>query len=125
MKKKPDLVQGWIRKAESDMLAMQATRQAGAMDACCFHAQQAAEKLLKAYLIHNDVEFPFTHNLAKLVGLAAQTDQAFESLGPTVEPLTPYAVELRYDDEFWPAPDVAEKACAAAQTVKDFVLARL
>ena len=125
MKQKPDLVQGWIRKAESDMLAMEASRQAGAMDACCFHAQQAAEKLLKAYLIHNDVEFPFTHNLAKLVGLAAQMDQTFESLRPTADPLTPYAVELRYDDEFWPGPDVAKNACSAAQTIKDFVLARL
>ena len=34
MKQKPDLVQGWIRKAESDMVAMAASRQAGAMDAC-------------------------------------------------------------------------------------------
>ena len=62
MKKKADLLGGWIRKGQSDMLAMTASLEAGALDACCFHAQQAAEKLLKAYLLHKDAEFPFTHN---------------------------------------------------------------
>jgi HEPN domain-containing protein len=47
MKEKPDLVRGWVRKAESDLIAMRASAEAGASDAACFHAQQAAEKYLK------------------------------------------------------------------------------
>ena len=50
-----------MRKVHSDMLAMAASLEAGALDVCCFHAQQGAEKFLKAYLIHREVEFPFTH----------------------------------------------------------------
>ena len=39
--------------------------------------------------------------------------------------LTPYAVELRYDDEFWPSLEVAKEAHSTMLTVRDFVLARL
>ncbi|MCH8854245.1 MAG: hypothetical protein IID41_16575 [Planctomycetes bacterium] len=39
--------------------------------------------------------------------------------------LTPYAVALRYDDEFWPSVETARQALDAAITIRDFVLARL
>ena len=39
--------------------------------------------------------------------------------------LTPYAVELRYDDEFWPSEQTARGALDAATTIRDFVLDRL
>jgi HEPN domain-containing protein len=74
---------------------------AQALDTACFHAQQAVEKCLKAFLAHRNVEFPYTHNLAKLIEICAGLDPAFRSLLPAVAPLTPYAVELRYDDSFW------------------------
>ncbi len=34
-----------------------------------FHAQQAAEKMLKAVLACQGIEFPFTHRLADLIDL--------------------------------------------------------
>ena len=125
MKEKPDLVRGWMRKTHSDILAMNASLEAGALDACCFHAQQAVEKILKAYLIHNDIEFPFTHNLVKLIELAAQKDEAFRIFLTSAEVLTPYAVELRYDDEFWPSVETSKEACTSATALLDFVLERL
>ena len=39
--------------------------------------------------------------------------------------LTPYAVELRYDEEFWPTLEAACQAYQAALTIKTFVLDRL
>jgi len=125
MKEKTDLVRGWLRKAHSDTLALDGSLATGALDAACFHAQQAAEKYLKAFLVHAGVSFPFTHNLPKLVELCAGVDATFRSLLPHVEPLTPYAVELRYDEEFWPSPEVAEAARASALAVREFVLKRL
>jgi len=125
MKEKSELVRGWLRKAWSDCVAMEASLNAGALDAACFHAQQAAEKHLKAFLIHAGVEFPFTHNLAKLLELCAGLDTSFHSLTSTVTPLTPYAVELRYDSEFWPSVEVAQKARSSALDVREFVLSRL
>ena len=51
MKDRHDLVRSWIRKAESDLAAVELALTAGqALDTACFHAQQAGEKYLKAYL---------------------------------------------------------------------------
>ena len=125
MKARPDLVRGWLRKAGSDEVAMEASLGAGALDAACFHAQQAAEKYLKAYLVHGGVEVPLTHNLVKLVELCTGLDPAFRDLAVTAAPLVPYAVEVRYDDDFWPTREVAEKARELSLAVKESVLNRL
>ncbi|MFH1730447.1 MAG: HEPN domain-containing protein [Planctomycetota bacterium] len=126
MKEPRDLTRSWIQKAESDLAACALSLGAGqALDAACFHAQQAAEKYLKAYLICKDIEFPFVHNLEKLVELCSEGDTAFQELLETAAALTPYAVELRYADDFWPSPDTAAAAHKMALRVKDFVLARL
>jgi HEPN domain-containing protein len=60
MKGKAELVLGWLRKAESDNVALDLTLRARALDAACFHAQQAAEKYLKAFLTHHELPFPYT-----------------------------------------------------------------
>jgi len=125
MKERHDLVSGWLRKAKSDLVALDASRDAGAYDAAAFHAQQAVEKLLKAYLVKVNIEFPFTHNLARLVELCQIADITFVDLLPIVEPLTPYAVELRYDADFWPTEEDVSEARLIAVDVWDFVLRRL
>jgi HEPN domain-containing protein len=125
MKETADLVRGWLRKADGDRLAMDASIEAGVFDAACFHAQQTAEKCLKAFLIHKGVTFPYSHNLAKLVELCAETDPSFRALDPKAPGLTPYAMELRYDNSFWPSREIAEEARATALAVRDFVLLRL
>jgi len=117
MKRKTDLVYGWLKKAASDMRALEASIGAEAFDAACFHAQQAAEKALKAFLIGTETEFPHTHNLTKLVALCASFDDRFSGLRETVEPLTPYAVEMRYDAEFWPSESDARDAGRRAAEV--------
>jgi len=125
MKDKDDVVQGWLRKASSDVVAMNATLRAAAYDGACFHAQQAAEKYLKAYLTQREIAFPYTHNLAHLTELCASVDPVFQSLTALVAGLTPYAVRSRYDDSFWPSRQVAEEAISAALKVRDFILGRL
>jgi HEPN domain-containing protein len=125
MRERTDLLRGWLRKAESDLVAMAASLEAGSYDAACFHAQQAVEKFLKAFLIHSGRPPVHTHNLRKLVRSCAAVDSAFTGLAELVSPLTPYAVELRYDDEFWPSREVAEQARTAALSAKDFICSRL
>jgi HEPN domain-containing protein len=125
MKDRADVVRGWLRKAESDLLALDASLEAGALDAASFHAQQAAEKYLKAFLTHAGVEFPFTHNLAKLIEVSATVDPSLRELLPVVEPLTPYAVGSRYDSEFWPEEEEIVDARDRALKVKSAVLTRM
>jgi len=125
MRDAADLCRGLLLKARSDRIVMQASLAAEALDAACFHVQQMAEKSLKAFLIYRGISFPFTHNLTKLVEICAGMDDTFRSLLPTVAPLTPYAVELRYDDTFWPSRQVAEDARSSALSVLQFVVERL
>ncbi len=125
MKDAAELCRGLLRKANSDRIAMEASLAAQAFDAACFHAQQMTEKCLKAFLAHRSVAFPYTHNLTKLIEIAAGIEETFRSLLPTVAPLTPYAVELRYDDSFWPSRQAAEEARSLAMAVFRFVLDRL
>ena len=88
-------------------------------------AQQAAEKSLKAYLTFHEIEFPFIHNLEKLVDLCAGQEEPFADIKLLAQQLTPYAVELRYDAEFWPSREAAQEAMDAAVTIRDFVIDRL
>ena len=125
MKDKRDVVRGWLRKAESDEKAIKASLDAGVFDIACFHAQQAAEKALKAYLAYAGVDFPFTHNLSKLTDSCSAVDPAFSELSDKVEVLTPFAVELRYDADFWPPREDAEDAMQKAVAVRAFVLSHI
>jgi len=62
-----------------------------------FHAQQAAEKLLKAALFLAGVAPPRTHNLAQLADLAASSGLNLPAECEALRWLTPYAVLYRYE----------------------------
>ncbi|MBI3494302.1 MAG: HEPN domain-containing protein [Acidobacteria bacterium] len=119
----------WLAKAESDRLAARRLFEAdGPFDAVCFHGQQACEKALKAVLASAGTEIPRTHNLEELqlrsVKVLPQSSAAI--LGSLdVSELTPYAVETRYDAEFWPDRDTAEEAVRCADSVVDLISAWL
>jgi HEPN domain-containing protein len=72
----------WFRKAESDLLVIETciVAKVETYDACCFHAQQAAEKYLKAYLVSRNIIFPKTHDLQLLIKLIIPTNPAFSSV---------------------------------------------
>jgi HEPN domain-containing protein len=65
----PELARATLRKARVDLrLAELAASDRALLEpwAACFHAQQAAEKAIKAVLIEKQVEFPRTHDLERL-----------------------------------------------------------
>ena len=92
----------WLHHARSDLAYALAPRPVGGLlETLCFHAQQAAEKSLKAVLVHHSVDFPRTHNLVRLVDLLPADLARPPELAQVVR-LTPYAVAARYpgvDDE--------------------------
>lgn len=69
-----------------------------------FHAQQAAEKLLKAVLALRGIAYPRTHRLAELIDLARARGLDLPDHLEEVRHLTPFAVEFRYD----PLPEESE-----------------
>ena len=126
MKNHEDLARGWWRKGDSDLENARMCVDTGrALDTACFHAQQAAEKYLKAYLSLKQVDFPFLHNLAALVEICKDEDETFAGIRAPAESLTPYAVEARYDEDFWPDMDTAREAVRQAGEIRAFILSRL
>jgi len=118
-----DVAKGWIRKAESDIENLTIMMASGkALDTACFHAQQAAEKYLKAFLCFNGISFPRTHDIEELLDLCATIDKRFSDLVEETVFLTDFAVELRYDFEFWPEQEDVEAAFEAANKIKQLVL---
>lgn len=74
-----EAARAWLQKAGSDLAAAELCLAAGqALDAACFHCQQAAEKSLKAWLVVHETAFPFVHDLSKLLTLCAQVNPEFE-----------------------------------------------
>lgn len=90
-------VQAWVVKAESDFRAAELLLKAedAPFDVVCFHAQQAAEKYLKAALTCMGVQFPKTHDLALLLGLFPASSSIGTRIADLSE-LTDAAVSVRY-----------------------------
>lgn len=123
---KLEVVKGWFRKAENDLINAEHTMKMenAPYDTVCFHAQQCAEKYLKGFLTFHEIEFPKTHSLEDLVLLCKQAAPSIESEVGDVEILSSYGVEIRYPDEIYydvPKED-AEEAVNLAKRVKSVVL---
>ncbi|HRP96896.1 MAG TPA: HEPN domain-containing protein [Rhodocyclaceae bacterium] len=61
-----------------------------------FHAQQAIEKALKAWLTVRSTNFPLTHDLTRLLSLLEGAGENVESFWPLVQ-YNVYAVQARYE----------------------------
>ena len=65
----PDDPREWLNRARSN-LALAKNRVPDAyLEDLCFEAQQAAEKAIKALLIRSEVDFPYVHDLARLLSV--------------------------------------------------------
>jgi HEPN domain-containing protein len=93
-------VKKWIIYAEEDLcLAKHSLK----LESGCpfrltaYHAQQCAEKYLKAFLVYNQIDFPYTHSIIRLLEICSSVNQ-FPEL-KEAEELTPFAITTRYPDE--------------------------
>lgn len=120
---KVDLVKAWLVKARKDLhFAKEALRQGEEYtDVACFHAQQSAEKTLKAYLVWLEIEFPKTHVLEDLLDLIAQKDLSLEGWREGLQIMTPFAVEIRYPEFSLPSLVEAKQAVETADEVLKFI----
>ena len=88
----------------------------------CFHAQQCAEKSLKAYLVFRDYHVEKTHDLPRILKMCVQYDESFLILKNHAEELTEYAVRTRYPNDMREIPvNEAEEAIKKAEEVLTFV----
>lgn len=118
----------WVRYADEDLALARHSmkmRRDRPFRLIAFHAQQCAEKYLKAVLVFHRRDFQYTHNIGYLLEACGPHVGWGEALSEAEE-LTPFAVSVRYpgeDEEV--TGEEASRAIELAELVKRSVLAHL
>jgi HEPN domain-containing protein len=97
-----DLAPEWVEKAEGDFHTAEREMRARKnpnYDAVCFHAQQCAEKYLKAFLTRHQLSFRLIHDLEVLLEPILTVSPGFETIRDHLLLLNDYAVDIRYPGE--------------------------
>ncbi len=122
----PNDPSAWLEKVAEDLLAMEGC---GKVDPIpwamvCYHAQQAAEKLLKAYIVSRSRDPRRTHDLVALLGEAVALEPTLTSLVSDCQLLAPYAERSRYptSDGFKVGKLEGEQATLAVQRIRSRLL---
>ncbi len=121
-------VREWLRKAAGDLAAARHLLLGGDRlgPSAAFHAQQAAEKALKAVLVWHGREVPRTHDLAYLVDLIASEEPELADAVRRSVTLTPYGVEARYPGDLpEPSPTEVRTAVDLAEEIVRAVVRHL
>ena len=119
--------QEWLSIAKTDLAASQSLAPNDAFAAqASFHAQQSAEKALKAFLVWHQVRFKKDHDIRYLGDLILKIDPTLTGLIDEAVSLNPYAVTTRYpgfSDEI--EADEVKEAIKIAGKVHNAILTRL
>lgn len=115
----------WLRKVENDLLNIENNLAAKEIpwDTVCFHAQQAVEKLLKAFLISRGRDLRRTHDLVALLTDCVELDPRLANLEEDCRNLTYFAVSARYpDDVYEPSEQDGREMIAAMHRTRSRIL---
>ncbi len=116
----------WIKKAESDLASSKVLLNniPPILDTSVYHAQQCAEKALKAFLVFKTGLFVKKHDLSFLLGECNILDSDFENISDEADLLAPYDTAYRYpglSSDFEPEYLEAKEAVQFSQKILDFV----
>jgi HEPN domain-containing protein len=92
----PDDPREWLNRARSNLIQAKERQPGVYLEDLCFNAQQAAEKAIKAMLIHRDVAFPYIHDLTELLQLLQETGERIPDSVKRAGLLSRFAVFTRY-----------------------------
>jgi len=115
-----EMARQWLAKAKNDLLNADNNLKSEDVpfDTVCFHCQQAAEKILKAYLVGTGQSYPITHDLFLILEKILPLNKDAENLRDALAILMPYSVEIRYpDDWFTPTEEDTREAREAAEHI--------
>jgi HEPN domain-containing protein len=121
MKEAESNYKAWLAKAANDMLNIENNLSADNVpwDTVCFHAQQAAEKTIKAFLAYHIRPVTRTHDLVALLAQVAEIHPSLEKLRAACERLNYYAITSRYpDDLFEPEEEEGREMVSIAQEIQ-------
>ena len=118
----------WLKKAEHDLLNIENNLAATRIpwDTVCFHAQQAAEKVLKALLVYHGQTPPRTHDLVALLTHCLPFAPDLADLERDCRNLTYFAVSARYPDDLFEPEEADGRAMnEAARQIQSRILTLL
>jgi HEPN domain-containing protein len=118
------LTQEWVDIAEEDFIATQREYRARKNPTyrwACFHAQQCAEKYLKARLQEAGISFQKTHNLTNLLNLVLTVEPTWVTLHPKLQALNTFAVDVRYPGHPTVTKQDAKQALNYCKEVRQYV----
>jgi len=114
----------WLARSDEDLRVAQLLLAATPphLGTAAYHAQQAAEKALKAFLAAHGLPFRPTHDLVDLRRQCERVDPRFAQFSGVAQLLTPYATRFRYPGgPLHPAQAEAEQAHQDADHIVRFV----
>jgi len=122
---KPE-TQEWVEKAEGDLKVARREDQTTdpVYDAVCFHAQQCAEKYLKALLEERNIAYPRIHDLIVLLNLSGGLIPELDPLEPRLAHLSVFGIASRYPGVSADR-QAAEEAMTTAEAVRTAVRVKL
>lgn len=86
----------WLDQAREDLRWAELLAREGGYYLACFMAQQVAEKAVKGFLYSRGADMVTTHSVERLLGMAAQHDEAFGNVPDAWASLDAYYVPTRY-----------------------------
>ena len=92
----PDDPREWLNRARSNLALAKNRIPDTYLEDLCFEAQQAVEKVIKAVMIRRNIEYPYVHDLARLLLLLEEAGESIPEVVRKAEELTPYAVITCY-----------------------------
>lgn len=101
-------------QAQADLKIVNLLQSAGYYAAACFHAQQAAEKALKAVLFSQGSRVVWGHSVRELARQCEAHEAAFASVAGDAALLDQFYIPTRYPNGL-PLPAVPSEAYSAAQ----------
>ncbi len=120
--------QRWLSQSVRDLDDAVYARDGKRYNLCCFLAQQAAEKAIKAFLYANGAESVWGHSVAELCEDSSALDPSFKNLKKKAAPLDRFYIPTRYPNGLpggIPADayidEDAERALAMAEKVISFI----
>jgi HEPN domain-containing protein len=118
----------WLARADEDLAAAERLLHTPPplLASAAYHAQQAGEKTLKAFLAAHNVAFRQTHSLEELLSQCEAIETSFAQLRLAARTLTPYAARFRYPGgPLSPTSVEAEEALQLADDLEQVVRDRL
>ena len=119
-----ELVSEWIKFSDKDLKVakhLYATMRPVPLEIVCYHCQQSAEKILKAFLIYSGVKPEKTHDLEFLRNKCGKIDKSFDEIAEKCARLNDYSSQTRYPMEIEITDGDTISALKDSQKISDFV----